>query len=178
MERKYAFPQNPPLAHRQVAAQNPRTLCPQQTDWTCALACIRTMLSGFLDTLPSEESLVEEYRLEPGPHYSREIKESGMLRAYQAVYGCDGEVSFDQILDYLDQGYYVMLESMYNYAHWMVLLAYYPLKGGEVEASRLLFYDPYYDQIRSLILDEFLNMWQDGGWQKNGIQKDFIALKG
>ena len=59
----------------------------------------------------------------------------------------------------MEDGYYVMVESMYNYAHWMVLLGYYPLEQANVEKSRLLVYDPWFDQVRLLIADEFLPMW-------------------
>jgi len=178
MTRKHFFPKQPELAHQTVIANPPKTLYPQGTDWTCSIACIRTMLSGIMDTVPCEEEIIEKYALKPGPHYSGDIKRLGILEGYDAVYGCDHNgVDFDSILSYMKNGYYIMLESMYNYAHWYVLLGYYPLSEGNIETGSLLIYDPYYHNTRLLNTDEFICMWIDGNYAKSGIERDFIALK-
>lgn len=178
MKRKQEFFEVEMLKHQTIVANVPRRMYPQERDWTCAVACIRTMLSGFLETVPTEDCLVEQYQLKPGPHYSANIKKYHMLDAYDAVYGCDCKNStLDMILDYMEQGYFVMLESMINYAHWTVLLGYYPMCENDVERAKLLMYDPYYDEVRLVNADEFLSMWRDGDYENTRIDKDFIAVK-
>lgn len=167
------------MAHDDVLISHPRRLYPQERDWTCSVACIRTMMSAFLKKVPSEETLVKRYDLRPGPHYSRDIKALGMLKHYDVLYGCDQQPQddFDTVLDYVAQGYCVMLESMINYGHWMVLLGYYPLQENDPETSRLLMYDPYYDQVRLLNADEFISMWRDGNYEETRVDRDFIAIR-
>lgn len=178
MKRKQEFFLTEDLKHKEVIANPPKQMYPQERDWTCAIACIRTMLSGILEEVPSEELLLEKYRLIPGPHYSRDVKSYGILDAFDAIYGCDLEdYNFDTVLDYMNQGYYIMLESMQNYAHWMVLLGYYPLDGGTTEQSRILMYDPYYNHVRLINTDEFISMWRDGNFENTRVDKDFIAVK-
>lgn len=166
------------LEHRSVVTNNPRKLYPQERDWTCSIACIRSLLSGFLEQVPEEESLVEACRLQPGPHYSGDIKRYHLLDNYNTVYGCDHrDITFDALLDYMEQGYFVMVESMINYAHWMVLLGCYPAEDGDPECSDLLLYDPYYNKVRLVLVDEFLAMWRDGDYENTRVDKDFIAVK-
>lgn len=86
-------------------------------------------------------------------------------------------VSFDMVLDLMKQGYYIMLECMYNYAHWLVLLGYYPLDNSTLEKSSLLVYDPYYNNVRLLNADEFIAMWIDGNYGNTMVEKDFIAIR-
>ena len=66
------------------------------------------------------------------------------------------------MLNYLKSGYFVMIEGMLNYAHWLVLLSYYPDSSSlNVGDARVLVFDPYYNKVRLVILDEFINMWVD-----------------
>lgn len=179
MKRVHEFFKVENLSHKNTVVSAPKKMFPQETDWTCSVACIRTILSGFLPEVPEEASFVDTYHLVPGPHYSRDIKRLNMLDEYDVVFGCDCEdISFDRILDYVEEGYGVMLECMYNYAHWFVLLGYYPLEDGDIEKSKLLVYDPYYDEVRLLRTEEFINMWIDGNYENTRIEKDFIAVKG
>lgn len=165
------------LCHDKAVSNCPKVLFPQERDWTCSLACVRTLLSGIVDSVPAEVDYIDRYNLQAGPHYSRDMKRLGMLDGYDAVYGCDEqERTFDRVLDYMSDGYFIMLESMYNYAHWFVLLGYYPT-GGDLERSRLLVYDPYYDETRLLCVDEFLGMWIDGNFAQTGVEKDFVAVR-
>ena len=178
MKRKQEYFEVEVLRHQTNVANVPRNLYPQERDWTCAFACIRTMLSGISKDVPTEDELIATYQLKPGPHYSKEIKGYHMLDAYDTVYGCDREgKTLDMILDYMEQGYFVMLESMINYAHWMVLLGYYPLCGENIEQAKLLMYDPYYDEVRLVNADEFIGMWRDGNYETTRIDRDFIAVK-
>lgn len=178
MKRRNEYFEPRKLEHRLVECNAPGKLFPQETDWTCAIACIRTMLSGLQSHVPSEREFVEKYHLSPGPRYSRDIKALKILDGYDAVYGCDEKnITFDKILDYMSQGYYIMLESMYNYAHWFVLLGYFPLEDGNVEHSRLLVFDPYYNEVRLLIADEFISMWIDGNYEHSKVIQDFVAVR-
>jgi len=155
-------------------------LYPQEQDWTCSLACIRSLLSGVSDIIPSEYSLISKFKLTPGPYYSKDIKSLGIIdiNKYNVVFGCDKkDVNINDIRNYLSEGYYIMLESMINYGHWMVLLGYYLTHSGNPETSKIVMYDPYYDKVRTFIIDEFIGMWQDGDYLKNGVYRDFIAIK-
>jgi len=158
----------------------PPALYKQNRDWSCSLACARTILSGILGEreVPSEEELIERCALVPGPHYSEELKASGIFAdAGDVIWGCDHpDITLRQLFSYMEQGYYLMAESMYNYAHWYVLLAYYET-GSSPEYHKIAAYDPYYDEIRLLNADEFAGMWIDGNYAESGVERDFIAVK-
>ena len=178
MQRKHELFEQNNLKHNEVVVSAPKKLYPQETDWTCSVACIRTMLSGITYNVPEEMEIVRQNNMKPGPYYSRDIKKLGLLDNYDVVYGCDKEkADMDMVLDMVQNGYYVMLECMYNYAHWMVLLGYYPLENSDIEKSELLMYDPYYDKIRLLSADEFISMWIDGNYENTKVIRDFIAVK-
>lgn len=136
------------------------------------------MLSGFLDSVPSEKYFIDKYNLTPSPYYSKDIKKLDILNDYDAIYGCDKRAEqFDTVLDYLKTGYFVMVEGMLNYAHWVVLMGFYPNSSSDIDDAQVLVYDPYYDKVRLLIFDEFINMWCDGDHAKNNVIHDFIAIK-
>ena len=161
------------LQERTSISQVPPNLYKQDRDWTCAIACIRTLMSGIIENVPSEDYFIEKYKLKPGPLYSKNIKELKILNEYNVIYGCDNKSNFDDITNLLKQNYFIMLESMVNYSHWMVLLGYYVV-GKNIEEYKLLFYDPYYNDLRLIRTDEFISMWRDGG---SDILNDFIAIK-
>lgn len=178
MNRKFEYFEQHELEHKTVESRTPKRLFPQERDWTCAVACIRTMLSGLQKQVPPEQEIVEKYHLIPGPYYSGDIKDLGLLMDYDVIYGCDTQsISFDHILDYMGNGYYIMVESMYNYSHWFVLLGYFPLNDGKLEHSRLLVFDPYYNEVRLLNVDEFISMWIDGNYEQSKVIQDFIAVR-
>ena len=160
----------------------PPVLYPQERDWTCSLACIRTLLSAVMDDVPKEGAMVQQYGMEPGPYYSKDLKKLNILQETgnlsHVIYGCDKEqIELADIVSLLEEGYYIMLESMVNYAHWMVLLGYFVTDGEEnAENCRLLFYDPYYNKVKLLNYDEFCGMWIDGNYGVTGVEKDFIAI--
>ena len=134
------------------------------------------MLSGVTEEVPAELSLVEGACLKAGPHFSAELKETGLLKGFDAVFGCDHpEITFDDVLDLMKEGYYVMVEGMVNYSHWMVLLGFYAL--GSAEENRLLFFEPYYNEVRLMRADEFVGMWIDGNYEESRVKKDFIAVR-
>ncbi len=157
----------------------PPKLLPQETDWTCAVACVRTMMSAFEPDLKSEEYYVKTHNLEMGPHYSEQIKGYKILDKYNAVYGCDNKnITFDDIVEMMENGYYIMLESMINYSHWVVMLAYLavPTEHG-IEKYEMMYYEPYYNVVKSISVDEFLGMWRDGPYETTKVERDFVAVK-
>lgn len=166
------------LSHKNVITWKAHQMFLQERDWTCAISCIRTLLSGMQSDVPSEDSYIKEYKLGPSPYYSKDIKRLELLAGRDVIYGCDvDKINFDKILSYLEGGYGIMLESLHNYAHWMVLLGYYPLTNEADDKSQLLMYDPYMNQVRLLNTEEFVNMWIDADHNKNGIVNDFIAIR-
>ncbi len=157
----------------------PKKLYRQEKDWTCALACIRTMLSGTGTQVLPESYYVEKYSLKPGPQYSKNIKSYNMLNEFDVIYGCDKtDITFDDIITLMEEGYFIMLESMVNYSHWMVLLNYLTVETpSEFEGYTLLFYEPYYNEVRMMNADEFCGVWRDGPYEKTKVERDFIALR-
>ncbi len=164
------------LQTQHIVTCAPKHLYYQKKDWTCCFASIATLLSSV-----AEEDLSEEFftsTLTPGPYFSKDIKALQVLDAYDVIYGCDYDgYHFDNILQLAQDGYYIMLESLYNYSHWYVLLGYYPLEDKNIEKATILVYDPYYDQTKLLNVDEFIGMWVDASYYKNNVKNDFIAIK-
>jgi len=156
----------------------PPKLYPQERDWTCAVACIRTILSAFGNDV-SEDELINKYSMTPGPYFSKDIKKLGLLENLDVIYGCDLDAAkLDTVIDYMKDGYYIMVESMINFAHWHVVLGYYTISDfTDVEKFKFLMYDPYYNELKLVNVDEFDGMWLDGNHAKNGIEKDFIAIR-
>ena len=151
----------------------------QERDWTCAFACIRTIMSSYIPDWLSEENIINKYQLTAKPYFSYDIKKIGILNNMNIIYGCDhSAITFEKIIEYMDCGYYIMLESMINYSHWMVLIGCYVLgNDSNPESVKLSFFDPYYNDVKIILLDEFINMWIDVNNKENHIEKDFIAIK-
>lgn len=154
-------------------SQTPPKLYPQERDWTCCIACIRTLLSAGKAPILSEDDIVKKYKISPGPLYSKDIKKLNLLYKYDVKYGCDNDITFDEIIKLMQENYFIMLESMVNYSHWMVLLGYYT-NTDDIENYKLLFFDPYYNEVRLIRTDEFINMWSDGD---SDIERDYLAIK-
>lgn len=67
----------------------PRVLYKQERDWTCSIACIRTLLSSVSDNVLSEDEFISIFKLTPSPYYSKDIKSLCILSDIDAIYGCD-----------------------------------------------------------------------------------------
>lgn len=174
--RKFEYFNKTKLKHQKIISNPPLILYPQERDWTCSIACIRTLLSKIKEYVPKEITFINTFNLKPNPYFSKDLKIILEKFDIDVVYGCDSKInSFDDILDLSQQGYYIMLESMYNVSHWIVFLGYYPIIDNSVESSKLLIYDPYYDEVKLINTDEFIAMWKDGS--NKDIQNDFIAIK-
>lgn len=179
MQRKNELFESIILDYNKNLSVIPPICYPQERDWTCAFACIRSLLSAIDEDVISEDELVEKYQLTPEPYYSADIKKMGLLDEYDAVYGCDmKKITFLDILELCDKGYYIMLESMVNYSHWMVFMGYLRISNkNNLEQNQFLFFEPYYNQMRLMIAEEFLGMWIDGDYMNSKVKKDFIAIK-
>lgn len=156
----------------------PKHFYRQQRDWTCSIAMLRTITSSIVD-LESEDEIVRKHELVPGPHYSQEIKEKGILenRNLEVYYGCD-HIDFDMsdIIELLKQGFYVGINSMINYDHWVVILGYSKL--GDYDDDMISYFCPYFSEVRMAHFSEFVEMWMSGNYAENKIVHDFIAVKG
>ena len=159
-------------------SNTPPKLYKQEMDWTCSIACIRTLLSGVQEEMGEEEEIIKKYKFEVGPHYSKDIKSKNIFPStLNVIYGCDVKsITLKQLFNLMSEGYYIMSESMYNYAHWYVLLGYHVV-GDNPEKHKIMIYDPYYDEVKLLNADEFSGMWVDGDHEKTGVYRDFIAVK-
>lgn len=159
-----------------AASCMPPVLYAQGVDWTCALACVRSIASG-LAVLPDDGVLVRKMGLSPGPVYSGTIKRSGILDmpGIGVRYGCDvQDVSIRDLWRFLDHGWRVMVNWMYSYDHWTVLTAYIPVEK-DPDYHVLQHWDPYCGEIFQIRAAHFSVMWQSGG--NEGHRHDFIAVR-
>lgn len=161
----------------------------QEHDWTCSVACLRTIAR----TIKSEQEIVEELGMERGAYYSdffyEKFKKGDWASKYDMVFGCNdtlctvegtsewskAKAKFTYLCILLRIGYSVMVESTYNVSHWMVLLGYLP-KGTDFSDCEVLLWDPYLGKYRVENLEEFITMWYNGG-NVNGVKGDYIAVR-
>ena len=152
-----------------------REVFPQERDWTCSVASIRTLLSGSKNCdIPTEDWFVSTYKLEKGPYNSKQILDKGLVSSYDYKLGCtepilEGNQLFK--LTQLMKTHNVMIECLINYAHWIVLLGY--VKLGTIEQDKFIYYDPYYHRIQTIIADELMSMWYD---ISGTMHRDYIAI--
>lgn len=149
----------------------------QERDWTCSIAAVRTILSAFKERHLSETAFIKKYNLNVGPHYTEEILNKKMFGENKKILShfdfSEEDISLKLLNNLLAQKYYIMAECMYNYAHWVVILAYLAVGNKtNTEKHRILIYEPYYDETRLVRADEFDTMWCD----PNGHKHEFIAV--
>jgi hypothetical protein len=155
----------------------PPQLMRQERDWTCSVAAVRTILSAFKEKYLSETSFIANYNLTIGEHYTEEILSKKLFGENKKILSHldfkKEELSLKLLNNLLAKKYYIMAECMYNYAHWVVILAYLAVRGSsDTEEHQILFYDPYYDETRLVRADEFATMWCD----PDGHYREFIAV--
>lgn len=163
------------------------TNCPvkfyrQTRDWTCSFACIKTILSSVDPNRNFDvDKLISDLNLIPNAFYSKDIKSLSILHNYDVVYGCDEEnknYEIEKLIDLLNKGFYIMVETMYNYGHWLVLIGIVSFEPyNDTSKAKVIMYDPYLDCIRTENCEEFVGMWVDGDWQTTNIEKDYIAIR-
>ena len=156
---------------------NVTKLYKQNHDWTCSVACIRTIMSPIKSFKLTEDDIIDKYNLKPGPEYSKDIKRISLLKDYDTIYGTDKkDFTLEDLLLLIDSGYNVMIEGCFNYSHWITILSFFNF-NNDPEESIVIIYDPYYDEIKQYRLDELSSMWIDGDYAKSKVKKDFIAVK-
>ena len=169
-------------------------LFPQERDWTCSIACLRSILSGFYEDIPTEQYILNSLQLTPGPYFSKDIKKQQIIQKITALcgpkkeqspiliqYGCDNPIrnisdedAFEQIAIWLKKEHAIILESAYNEMHWMVLLGYVPKKqNGTIADCDYILYDPYQNTTRILNAEEFITMWN---CRQRAINHDVVTL--
>ncbi len=153
----------------------PPVLYGQDLDWTCALACLRSICSGILE-FPSDADVVRRFGLRPGPIYSGWVKSSGILSVtgVEAAYGCDfPDAGIPDLWRYLRDGWRVMVNWMYSFDHWTVLMAYMAL-GDDPDYHDMLHWDPYCGEQLHVKEGHFSVMWKSGGTPN---EHDFVAVR-
>ena len=74
MQRKHQLFTPNIIKYNQNISNVPKIFYPQERDQTCSIACIRTILSGLIDDIPSENDIINKNNMQPGPYYSKDIK--------------------------------------------------------------------------------------------------------
>lgn len=162
----------------------PSDLLPQERDWTCAVACVRTLMSGLV-VVPSETLIVTNNNLTPGPQYSKDIKSwcgggCPLLDhpELEVRYGCDDPdrdvLDESDVWAWLRDGYRVAINWMMSFDHWCVVMGYFP--HGSPSQHEVLFYDPYYDDIRKAHAPDLGVMWRSGN-RAHDLRHDYILVR-
>lgn len=170
------------LPHNNIAGiiteNHSLTLHKQHRDWTCSVACLRTILCTTLD----ENWFIDKFNMKPGPYYSKDLKViADTFNRFKFTFGCDDDCKdafskFTKLLLMLESGWSVMIETMYNYGHWLVVLGYFP-HGDQFSDCDILLWDPYLNKVRLENVEEVISMWIDGDHKSSGIVNDYIAVK-
>lgn len=163
-----------PMVHN--VGSMPPVLYPQSRDWTCSLACLRSITSGIVP-LGNEDELIEAFGLRPGPYYSEDVKRLGILSGYEidVAYGCDFALNMKDVSllwTYMSEGWRVMTDWMMSYDHWTVMLDYIKSRHGP-DYDMWTYYDPYCDEVLTIRNAHFSAMWSSPG----GVARDFIAVR-
>lgn len=157
----------------------PKHFYRQERDWTCSIAVLRTILSSIYN-IGTEDEILKKYNFQPGPHYSAEIQEKGIIdsRKVKVYYGCyykNSPKDMSEIIELLKNGFFVAMETMINFDHWVVLLGYSHL--GDFDDDMITYYCPYFSEVRTVHFSEFVEMWKSGNYAENDVVNDFIAVK-
>ncbi len=168
------------LEHKYSVSHIPKIMCEQERDWSCSVAGLRTIVSAIVPNLPSEEYIIKKSKIKPGLKYSGEIREWKIWDELdvQKKFGCENvTITFDGLLSLLEDDWYIMVQTMVNYSHWMILCGYYCVEPDDFEKNSVLCYDSYYDTMRLFPADEFIEMWRDGAFVESHVERDFVAVK-
>lgn len=178
MIREY-FGELPKLTFNHNINSNIRTFFRQERDWTCSIACLRSLLSSLDIFVPTEEDFIESEKLVPGPHYAKDITKWSYLLGYDVKSSIDHSIldkdPVHELCELMIEGYSVMIDTMLNYDHWVVVVGIYP--NENIVKSQISIYDPYYNKVRLFSLEEFVSMWSSGEHSVNGVVYDYIAIK-
>lgn len=147
----------------------------QERDWTCSIACVRTVISAFNNNI-SEEQIIKDNNLKMGGQHIEDMKkwscfkdlklESQETRPIKDIQGL-----YDLLLD----NYIIICAHAYNLYHYIVCYGYLTTNERQnPENQCILFYDPYLDEHKLINADIFDTMWYDIGTNK---YRDYIAVK-
>lgn len=168
------------LQTKESVSHIPKYMFHQHRDWTDHIACLRTIMSYCVPEVPDEDAVIKQIGMQPGMYYSADIYGWKYLDKFplETKYGClNTKVSFDDMLQLLKDDWFVMMQTMINYSHWLVLCGYYCIDGDDIERNKVLYYDPYYDTVQLACADEFIEMWVDGAFVKSHVKNDFVAVR-
>ena len=173
---KEYFGENDSLEFTAPVMTKVKNLFRQERDWTCSIACLRSILSSK-DIYVSEDDIIDSEKLQPGPHYSKEIKDWGILKSVDFKCGAIDQFTEDgiatKLYKLLSDGYCIMIDTMINYDHWLVILGIFP-NGSN---TTILLYDPYYNEEKLMRFGEVCSMWISGDFANNGVKFDYVAVK-
>lgn len=158
----------------------PPKLYKQERDWTCSVACLRSIASKYKD-LGSEDEIVSKYGMDHGPYYAHELISCGLLDEFDYETTSVKPNPFNdlqRVYKLLAGGATVMVETCKSFDHWLVLLAYFPNGCEFTEDHSVLMWDPYYNETLLMRASEFCDEWLSGEWASNNILCDFLAIKG
>lgn len=158
-----------------LAMSDMQDVFPQERDWTCSIACLRSIVSGKENNF-TEDTAVDYYDIYVGPQTSLDIKRWLPYNYKNFRFGCDSPIEEDSALSQLVQlmrTHNVMIECTLNYEHWIVLLGYVHLWSAQ--DSVFVIYDPYYNQVRTMMAEELISMWCY--ITTDGPERDYVACK-
>ena len=112
----------------------------QEWDWTCAIACLRSICSS-IKALRTEDEIIEKYKLMPKPRYSQDIK-TWDIKEYHARYGWDEYENINNVgflYRLMKEEWYVSIEGLIMTTGWFC-----------ADIFRIILYDPYYNESKQL----------------------------
>lgn len=153
-------------------ANVPITLYQQDYDWTCPIACLRSVLFALSPQNIDKGDLhyISTYNLFPKPYFSKDFKEKniienelaseGSLAEYSILYGCDKKIEFDDLVDLLRKGYFIMTRYVYNH-HWCLILGFFNQKMSRyLDDCHVLLYDSHFNKLHLENAADFEKMWR------------------
>lgn len=151
------------------------TLYSQERDWTCGIACLRTLLNAThrKSTPMSENEMVvreQEYNKTPGPRTAKDLKDLAEMFKLCKYILTKRDFSIDDITLYF-KDYLIAVESKLHGGRWFVVTSI--IVGSRTDCIQL--YDPYYDMMLSFSLNQFYALWEDDKLLKG--YREFIAVR-
>lgn len=139
-----------------AVSEIPKNLYVQERDWTCAIACFRSIVDSDI----AEPNFIQQNSIMRGPHYTTEMKTKEWPHPNFEVKYAEGDVSDldpSVVWQHLYEHWRVMLETDLNGGHWMIVLALVPTQNS----WDAVVWDPYYGRARVFDLPELLCMCHD-----------------
>lgn len=148
----------------------------QQRDWTCGIACMRCLLAGKVAQLPTEDEIIERASLKPGPRNSLQLGDVYDKLGLGISYKNGNEPQRGHIAPWITdlmRSHDIAIECAINGAHWITLMAY--IGRGHVAEDTVVYYDPYFDEVRLIRAEELFSMWM--ATEKGLLDRDYFAIQ-